>query len=176
MCLSYDSALPAVTLPNTLTHIPTNVDNIIVPQTVQTERIVDPVKLYDYQKINDPLEDPTTRVDRYLLGPLEYRRMFNFPTQGYPDNYRWLGILISDNEHDTDDKNRILKLFGRQKYPRSNEYQYYTTINMGHDQIKVHLHQRKELYDNDTVSVHELGKTYHVQLNKNDDMTYNPYF
>lgn len=149
--------------------------SVIVPPTIQTERIIDPVKLYDYQKLNDPLEDPTKRVNRYELGPLEYRRMFNFPTQGYPDNYRWMGILIAD-DNTTDDKNKIIKLFGRQKIPRSNEYQYYTAINMGHDQVKIHLHQKKELYDHDTVHIRELGKTYHVQLNKDDDLTYNPYF
>lgn len=131
---------------------------------------IDPVRSYDYRKLYDPLEDPTTRVDRYLLGPLEYRRMFNYPTQGYPDTYRWLGILIC-----TDDdvpKNKIIKLFGRQKYPNSNDYQYYTMLNMDHDQIKVHIHRRKELYDDDIVNISELGKTYKVQLNKDDDMRY----
>jgi hypothetical protein len=131
---------------------------------------IDPVRTYDYRKLYDPLEDPTTRVDRYLLGPLEYRRMFNYPTQGYPDTYRWLGILIC-----TDDdvpKNKIIKLFGRQKYPNSNDYQYYTMINMDHDQIKVHIHRRRELYDDDIVDISELGKKYKVQLNKDDDMRY----
>lgn len=131
---------------------------------------IDPVRSYDYRKLYDPLEDPTTRVDRYLLGPLEYRRMFNYPTQGYPDTYRWLGILIC-----TDDdvpKNKIIKLFGRQKYPNSNDYQYYTMINMDHDQIKVHIHRRRELYDDDIVEISELGKKYKVQLNKDDDMRY----
>ena len=131
---------------------------------------IDVVRSYDYKKLFDPLEDPTTRVDRYLLGPLDYRRMFNQPTQGYPDNYRWIGLLIC-----TDDsviKNKIIKLFGRQKYPRSNEYQYYTMINMDHDQIKVHVHHKKELYDGDIVNISELGKTYKVKLNKDDDMRY----
>lgn len=136
---------------------------------------IDPVKLYDYKKLYDPLEDPTKRVDRYLLGPLEMKRMFNYPTHGYPDNYRWIGLLISEDT--SDEKNKILRLFGRQKFPRSNEYQYYTMINMGHDQIKVHLHHYcRELYDHDDVTIKELGKKYTVQLNKDDDLTYNPYF
>lgn len=140
---------------------------MIVPPPIPP---IDPVRSYDYRKLYDPLEDPTTRVDRYLLGPLEYRRMFNYPTQGYPDTYRWLGILIC-----TDDdipKNKIIKLFGRQKYPNSNDYQYYAMINMDHDQIKVHIHRRRELYDDDIVDISELGKKYKVQLNKDDDMRY----
>jgi len=47
---------------------------------------------------------------------------------------------------------------------------------MGFDQIKVHLRRRKELYDDDEVIVPELGKTYKVKLNKDDDNNYNPYF
>lgn len=135
--------------------------------------ITDPVKIYDYQKMNDPLEEPTKRVDRYLLGPVQLRRMFNYPVRGDPDNPRWLGLLIGEGDNDP---NKIIKLFGRQKYPGSDHYEYYTMINMGFDQIKVHIHQRKELYDGDEVMVHELNKKYRVKLNKNDDMAYNPYF
>lgn len=145
-------------------------NQIIQIQPPQIPPQLDAIRNYDYRKLYDPLEDPTMRVDRYLLGPLEYRKMFNYPTQGYPDTYRWMGIMIN---HDESDKNKIIKLFGRQKYPRSNEYQYYTMINMDHDQIKVHLHNhRKELYDHDEVFVPELNKKYTVQLNKDDDMRY----
>lgn len=133
---------------------------------------LDPVKTYDYNKLNDPLEEPTKRVDRYLLGPIEYRRMFNYPVRGYPDNPRWMGILISEDN----DPNKILKLFGRQRYPNSNQYEYYTMINMGFDQIKVHIDRKKELYNDDEVTVSELNKKYKVKLNKDDDSYYNPYF
>lgn len=162
-----------------------NKKNIVIPDSIDTHNSIDivpivqqqipvaippdAVRSYDYRKLYDPLEDPTTRVDRYLLGPIDYRRMFNYPTQGYPDTYRWLGILICDED---EPKNKIIKLFGRQKYPNSNDYQYYTMINMDHDQIKVHIHRRKELYDGDEVEISELGKKYKVQLNKDDDMRY----
>jgi hypothetical protein len=136
--------------------------------------VADPVKLYDYNKIYDPLEDPTKRVDRYLLGPVQFRRMFNYPVRGDPDNPRWLGLLICESEDDK--SNKLIKLFGRQKYPRSEQYDYYTLINMGYDQVKVKIHHKKELYDDDVVQIPEINKTYRVKLNKNDDMTYNPYF
>lgn len=142
----------------------------IVPQyLLPPQTTPDPIKNYDYNKLVNPLEEPTKRVDRYLLGPLDYRNMFNHPVRGYPDNPRWLGILI--NDQDTSD-NKILKLFGRQKYPRSEQYEYYTMINMGFDQIKVHIKRRKELYDHDTVSIPELGKSYTVKLNKDDEYQY----
>lgn len=148
--------------------------------------IADPVKVYDYQKLVDPLEEPTKRVDRYLLGPIEMRRMFNYPVRGYPDNPRWMGILISNDEHtpdscndghcNSDKDNRIIKLFGRQKFPGSTHYEYYTMINMGNDQIKIHIHRRNELYDGDEVHIPELRQKYKVKLNKDDDNSYNPYF
>jgi hypothetical protein len=144
-----------------------------VPEQSIRQPLTDPVKMYDYNKLVDPLEEPTKRVDRYLLGPLEYRRMYNHPVRGYPDNPRWLGLLISEED---DNSNKILKLFGRQKYPGSSHYEYYTMINMGFDQIKVHIHGKKELYDDDVVNVSELNKNYKVKLNKNDDNSYNPYF
>jgi hypothetical protein len=135
--------------------------------------ITDPVKMYDYNKLNDPLEEPATRVDRYLLGPIEMRRMFNYPVRGYPDNPRWLGLLIST---DDDHSNKIIKLFGRQRYPRSEQYEYYAMINIGLDQIKVHIDRKKELYDDDEVHIPELNKKYKVKLNKDEDSYYNPYF
>lgn len=133
---------------------------------------VDPIKEYDYKKLIDPLQEPTKRVDRYLLGPLEYRKMFNYPVRGYHDSPHWIGLLINDT--DTTD-NKIIKLFGRQKYPKSNQYEYYAIVNMGMDKIKIHINYTKELYDNDTVEIKELGKTYYVKMNKNDDYEYNPY-
>jgi len=162
--------------------------NFIRPSEVTAipPRIIDPIKDYDYHKLSDPLETPTTRVDRYLLGPIELRGMFNYPVRGYPDNPRWLGILVSDDDHskcadgkcsfEKDKDNKILKLFGRQKFPGSNQYDYYTMLNSGNDQIKVRLHHKKELYDDDHVHVSELGKKYKVKLNQNDDDYYNPYF
>lgn len=157
----------------------TAINPIIVPPA-----ITDPVKEFDYHKLNDPLETPTTRVDRYLLGPLELRSMFNQPVRGYPDNPRWLGILISDDDHSEcqdgkcsmDKDNRILKLFGRQQFPGSNQYDYYTMLNMGNDQVKIRIHHKKELYDDDDINIHELKRRYKVKLNKNDDLIYNPYF
>ena len=78
--------------------------------------------------------------------------MFNYPVRGDPDTPRWLGILINpvdikpqNNSSTPDSDNRIIKLFGRQKYPSSTNYEYYATINMGNDQIKLHLPKHREL-------------------------------
>lgn len=158
-----------------------------VPIIVETPTVIPPpidiIRDYDYRKIYDPLEDPTRRPDRYTLGPFGYHgignigyrnTLFDYPTRGYPDNFRWMGLLMCHGN--TDKSNKILKLFGRPKYyGNTSEYEYYTMINSGHDQIKVNLEQKKELYDDDKVNVKELGTIYTVQLNKKDDLKYVPF-
>ena len=75
------------------------------------------------------------------------------PTRGYPDNFQQLGILVIKDNSSSD--NKILRLFGRQEYPGSNRYEYYTAINSGHDQVKVPLDIKRgvELYDDDKTRI-----------------------
>lgn len=180
----------------------------ITTQQSQPVIPVDIVSRYDYKKMYDPLQDPRQRPDRYLLGPIPFNPLFNVPTQGYADTYRWMGVLIHTSKKDYDDNcahgcdrrknnyrhrdkddkdgkddpnevldmnNRIIKFFGRQKTPGSNQYQYYANISSGNDMIKIWINHQKELYDGDLVYINELNGRYRVQLNKNDDVAYNPY-
>lgn len=151
----------------------------VIPKEQTNVEYVDSIKKYDYAKLFDPLEEPTKRADRYLYGGSlspEFRasRIFNNPVRGYPDNPRWIGLLI--NETSDEQPNKILKLFGRQKYPGSSHYEYYATINMGFDQIKVHIDRKQELYDDDEVTIPEINKTFKVKLNKTDEIIYYPHY
>lgn len=131
---------------------------------------IDPVNEYDTRKIYDIFEDPTRRVPRQEMMPLGMRMMINVPSRGFPDTYHKIGILTKNG----DDDNRILRLFGRKRYEHT--YDYYTAINVGHDQIKVMLdNKRRELYDGDTIYVPELNATYSVKLDDFDEVRYNPY-
>lgn len=160
------------------TENPNFVEHVMTPTMtpyVPTTPMVDVVRDYDYRKLYDPLEDPVKRPDRYVMGPLMARGYFDYPTRGYADNFRWLGLLMSTSEHG-DKVNKILKLFGRPRYPNTTtDFDYYTMINTGYEPIKVSLDQKKELYDGDQVSVKELGMKYMVQLNKNEDLAYTPF-
>ncbi len=137
---------------------------------------VDPVREYDYRKAYDPLEEPTRRVNRYELPRVHFKRSIDMSTRGYPDSFIQLGVLVRELDSDFSQDNRILRLFGRQEYPGSNKYDYYTGINSGNDQIKVPLNvkRKKELYDGDTVYVKELNNSYKVQLHKYDAPKYYP--
>ena len=138
-------------------------------------KMVDPVREYDYKKSYDPLEDPTQRVDRHNIYPVHVKQYVDIPTRGYPDNFRQMGILVLDGSGN--ESNKILRLFGRQQFPRSNKFEYYTAINSGNDQVKIPLDVRRnqELYDDDTVTIAELGNSvYKVKIHRYDSPKYYP--
>lgn len=149
----------------------------------------DPIMIYDYRKAFDPLLDPTRRVPRHELPTLPFKRMIDYPTRGFPDNFTQTGLLITDsgckkcgknkknksNNCDNCD-NRILRLFSRQEFPGSNRYEYYTMVSSGNDQIKIPIcnKRRDELYDGDNVYIEELNNKYRVKLLKYDAPRYYP--
>lgn len=137
---------------------------------------VDVVREYDYKKLDDILEEPTRRVPRHEIPPMYVKGYLDYPTRGYPDNFSQLGLLIAVDKNKKDSKdNKILRLFGRQVYPGSSEYEYYTAINSSYDQIKVSLNtKRRELYDGDIIKIKELGAKYKVKLHRYDAPKYYP--
>lgn len=129
---------------------------------------------YDMDKIYDPLIEPTRRPQRYSLPPQELRRIIDMPTRGYPDNYSLLGLLVKQKNDDNKEHN-ILKLFGREVYPGSVQWEYYTNIHNGIDPIKIPIEINKnELYQDDIVYIKTLGQKYMVQLHKYDGPKYYP--
>jgi hypothetical protein len=156
--------------------------NVQTPQMDQSLMIPDPITNIDLRNINDPLTGPIRRPTRDAIGPMVGNPLFNIYTQGPPDSYSWLGILTaeSSSEH-FDNNNKLLKLFGRQRYPNSNTWDYYVNAYTGGssgDNIKISLNKdryKRELYDDDHVYIKELGMKYNVKLNRDDVFTYNPY-
>jgi len=136
----------------------------------------DIVRNYDYHKTYDPLEEPARRVARYDIPPYHMKRIIDIPSRGYPDNFTQFGILVKQGDPSENKNNKILRLFGRQQYPGSYRYEYYTALNSGHDQIKIPVETRakKELYDGDVIHINELGEEYKVQLHKYDSPKYYP--
>lgn len=142
------------------------------------------IQRYDYNKIYNPLENPARRVPNYELPPYHLKRLIDYPTRGYPDNFTQYGILKKldhrvRGEHDhgsgPQENNFIIRLFGRQEFPGSNKFEYYTMINNGLDQIKIPIYQRRqEFYDGDEIYIPELGSKYVVVLYKYDQPKYYP--
>jgi len=139
----------------------------------------DAIRQYDYSKLNDPFTEPTRRVARHDIPPYFMKQMIDLPTRGYPDNFTLYGVLTRLDKKKGSEKyedNQIIRLFGRQIYPGSHKYEYYTTVNSGHDQIKIPLNTRRrdELYDGDKIRIEELHGRYEVKLHKYDAPKYYP--
>jgi len=146
-----------------------------VRQETPKSNWIDPVREYDYKKVYDPLEEPTRRVSRHELPPFYFKRMIDYPTRGYPDNFNQIGVLTREGlSHSSN--NSIIRLFSRQTYPGSDRYEYYTMINNGFDQIKIPIdsHHNQELYDDDIIFIKELNDKYKVNLHKYDQPRYYP--
>lgn len=74
------------------------------------------------------------------------------------------------------DDNAILELIGKKI---ANEwYRYFTSVSMGNKIIKVNVENknRRELYSGDIVYIKELNRKYRVEIDKMDNIEYNPYF
>lgn len=139
--------------------------------------IIDPIKTYDYRVLDDPMKDPKRRISRYSLGNILPNPAFNFPTRGPQDTFSQQGYLV-DKHASSDDPNKILQLFGRQKWANSNQYEYYVTFQSGVHERKYELEKyKKELYNKDEVKIDILdNRKYEVKLFKHETMDYNPYW
>jgi hypothetical protein len=102
----------------------------------------------DYKAVYDPLYPSWRRLPRdqaYLRPPI-----FNYATRGYPDTFQYVGNLVRDSDE------KVIPLFGRQKHPRSDNWEYYGLIPMeGGVKVKFPIkHKRdKEIYQGDDVKV-----------------------
>lgn len=135
----------------------------------------DIIRQYDFKKAYDPFENPARRIARHEIHPLHLKRLIDIPTRGYPDNFTQFGILIKEGNPNKNVDNPILRLYGRQEFPGSNRYEYYTSISSGNDMIKIPIYvKQQELYDDDIVFIKEIGEHYRVQLHKYDQPKYYP--
>jgi len=143
---------------------------------INNEPEIDPIREYDYRKVYDPLESPTRRVPRHVIPPVHVKQFIDIPTRGYPDNFKQIGLLIKQGDVSSGDNEKILRLFGRQEFPGSNKYEYYTSVSSGNEVIKVPIEIKgnKELYDDDIITVDVLGSGYKVDLHDFDSPKYYP--
>ena len=151
-----------------------NNDNI-KQYTNKSNILNDLLKKRDYNALHDDLSAPTRRHPKHIYPTQPNDFINNIPTRGFPDNYHYLGNLIRNSD------NKIVKLFGRQIYPGSNQYEYYgiTTDNNGAEiKIKIDTNNNKELYDNDTIDIEflDISKgSFKLFMNDFDRPRYNPF-
>lgn len=90
------------------------------------------------------------RRDYMTLNTINMKKLINIPTQGYPDNYQLLGVLLRDNTESA------FNLFGRQTYPGSNQYEYYVEGNANNNKaykIPIKIRGDKEIMDKQRIRI-----------------------
>ena len=130
----------------------------------------------DEGALDDPLKAPNRRLPRHIYPDAAKDYIFEVPTRGYPDNYHYYGNLIRRED------NKIVKLFGRQIYPGSNQYEYYgiTSDSTGGSTVKipVKVPGDNELYDKDQIDIDFLDSSvgkFILYMNDYDRPRYNPF-
>jgi hypothetical protein len=132
------------------------------------------IHMRDKATLYNSLKPPERRVPSYQY-PTEFiKSQINIPSRGYPDKYQLMGNAFRENTE------TAYKLFGRQKYPGSMEYEYYV---MGNDtnahQIKIPIRVKggKEIYTNDYIHIPGTDKSkgqFKVELYNLDTPRYIP--
>lgn len=133
------------------------------------------LKIRDQNVIDNPAHPPERRLPIDIYPKKDVKRLLNIPTRGYPDKYQMLGILSRTSDE------KILHLYGRQKYPGANTWEYYV---VGKDasglenKIPIKTQNDKEIYDNDSINIPQLdsskGSFSFTQYDL-DAPRYNPY-
>jgi hypothetical protein len=129
----------------------------------------------DREVVNDDFVPPERREPEHIYPDREVKNIINIPTRGVPDNYQSVGVLVRREDE------KILQLFGRQKYMGSNQWEYYVT---GMDRygfpnkMPIKVKGDKELFDKDKIELDWLDKSkgeFEVNLYNFDVPRYNPF-
>jgi hypothetical protein len=129
----------------------------------------------DREVVNDDFVPPERREPEHIYPDREIKNIINVPTRGLPDNYQSVGVLVRREDE------KILQLFGRQKYMGSNQWEYYVT---GMDRygfpnkMPIKVKGDKELFDKDKIELDWLDKSkgeFEVNLYNFDVPRYNPF-
>lgn len=117
----------------------------------------------DRKVINDPIYPPLKRLPNHLINSI--------PTRGYPDNYHMVGIL------NRKDDEKILQLFGRQRYPGSHQWEYYVTGNDPNGftvKIPFKMNNYELIDDTTTINIPQLNGEFKATIYENSGPVYNP--
>jgi hypothetical protein len=129
----------------------------------------------DRRVLNDDFEPPEKRVPEHNYPNRYVKSKINIATRGLPDNYQTVGVLVRKEDE------RMLQIFGRQKYPGSTQWEYYISgLDVNSTPFKVPLAVKgdRELEDKQEIDLPwfdaSRGK-FQVNIYPNDVPRYNPF-
>lgn len=153
----------------------TKVKKVNINSSIVNNNYIDPLSERDIDVVENKFSPPERRVPRHNYPTESLKRLINIPTRGYPDNYQNLGMLVRKNDE------KLLKLFGRQKFPGSNQWEYYVLSTQGFEsntKIPLKIPGNKELSNNDVIAVPWLDQSkgkFDVKIFDYDAPRYNPH-
>tara|TARA_B110000208_G_scaffold178123_1_gene225861 strand:+ start:961 stop:1623 length:663 start_codon:yes stop_codon:yes gene_type:complete len=122
----------------------------------------------------DRIMNPLSPPEQTYINPAV---PINIPTRGEPDQFQQVGFLV--NKHN---KNNLMPLFGRQTYPGSSNWNYYTNNEDNIKQPIIHNNNNcmdlkgcSEVYGNDHIRLQGNNKQYKVEKYNYTQPRYIPY-
>ena len=152
------------------------INNVQKPKENNLDIILEKsLKKRDMNSLHNDLSAPTRRLPRHLYPNKEGDIIPEIHTRGEPDHYHHIGNMIRQSDE------KIVKLFGRQIYPGSTQYEYYgiTTDNNGAEiKLPIKIKNDKEIYDEDEIDIEFLDSskgTFKLYMHEFDRPRYNPF-
>lgn len=105
---------------------------------------------------------------------------FYYPTRGVPQSYQQYGVLIGEERRHRGEQT-ILPLIGRQTYPGSSRYHYYTSTNGYHPMKLPVVHKKRtcndstgceEIFSGNLVSVNGYDYDFKADIYPSPDLQY----
>ena len=164
-----------------------DLNNALISESVKVKEIINKplinhelekrilLELRDRRSLNDELAPPERRDPEHVYPSKEIKNIINIPSRGLPDNYQTVGTLVRKADE------KILQLFGRQKYAGSNQWEYYVS---GMDRygfpnkMPIKVKGDRELTDKDKIQLDWLDKSkgdFEINLYDFDIPRYNPF-
>jgi hypothetical protein len=129
----------------------------------------------DTEAVYNEFKPPEKRLPEHAYPDRYVRSRINVPTRGLPDNYQSVGSLVRKSDE------KVLQLFGRQKYPGSNQWEYYVSGADSYgfpNKMPVAVRGDRELEDKQQIDLPWLDKSkgnFVVNIYNFDVPRYNPY-
>lgn len=141
------------------------------PAVIPSEQLVNPSNSGSFENpqvghlIPETVSVTRNSTDQYMINPLINSPYLDIPLRNMPDTYKHIGYLVDEECKDYGDLNRTLKLFGRPKFPGSNNVDYYVLIHVEDQEFRIDLDQiRKEIYQYDSIYVSILQRNYKARM------------
>lgn len=129
----------------------------------------------DAEAIYNEFRAPEKRLPEHAYPDRYVRNNINIATRGLPDNYHAVGTLVRKSDE------KVLQLFGRQKYPGSNQWEYYVSGADSYgfpNKMPVAVKGDREIEDKQKIHLPWLDKSkgdFEATLYNFDVPRYNPY-